>query len=48
MKRFTSRAAVVALALAGPAEAGRYVLSAQDSRPTFTVGTATAQRTQRA
>ena len=48
MTRFTSCAAVVALALAGPVEAGRYVVSAQDSRPTFTVGTATAQRGQRA
>ena len=58
MNSHTSRAALVALLVAtGPAEAGhdlpvwaranRSVLHAQDAHPTFTVGTATAQRGQK-
>jgi hypothetical protein len=47
MKTFTI-AALVGLVLGGPAEAGRHVLTAQDARQTFTVGTATAQRGQKA
>ena len=48
MKRFIARFAVVALVVAaGPAQAGRHVLHAQDAHPTFTVGTATAQRGQK-
>jgi hypothetical protein len=47
MKMFTI-AAAVGLWLVGPAEAGRHMQGAQDAHPTFTVGTATAQRGQKA
>src|SRR5450759_5049697 len=41
-------AALVGLLLTGPAQAGHYLLYAQDAHPSFTVGTATAQRGQKA
>src|SRR5450759_303057 len=41
-------AALVGLLLTGPAQAGHYLLYAQDAHPSFTVGTATARRGQKA
>ena len=48
MNTVTIAAVAALLILVGPADAGHGLLRAQDAHPSFTVGTATAQRGQRA